>query len=292
MLASLIAGLAIGAAYTAVAVGYNLTWLTSKTVNFAYAAFIVAGMFLSVFLYNAGLPLIVVFAVLALSGAVVAVIEYFTAIRPLEGRGDHAELVTTVGVTTVIQGVILLLSPTEDAVRVPFLGNDDLNVLIAMPGGGRISVAEILLIGIAIAVALLAHFWATRTRSGLAALAQSEDRDAALVLGVRPKRMAFVGFMISGAIGFSLAPFVGPVTFAVVEIAFVLALKGFVVLAIGGMGSQLGALIGGLGLGVVEALVIRFTGSSYQNLAVFIIFIATLLLRPQGLFGHARERVV
>ncbi|MEW1963557.1 branched-chain amino acid ABC transporter permease [Microbacterium sp. NPDC077644] len=292
MLVTLIAGLAIGAAYTMVAVGYNLTWLTSKTVNFAYGAFIVAGMFLSVYLYNAGLPLIIVFAVLALSGSIVAIIEYLIAIRPLEGRGDHAELVTTVGVTTAIQGTILLLSPSEDAVRVPFLNNEGWNAMIPMPGGGRIAVAEIVLIAVSVTVALLAHFWATRTRSGLAALAQSEDRDAALVLGVRPKRMAFVGFMISGAIGFALAPFVGPVTFAVVEIAFMLALKGFVVLAIGGMGSQLGALLGGLGLGLVEALVIRFTGSSYQNLAVFIIFIATLLLRPQGLFGHARERVV
>jgi branched-chain amino acid transport system permease protein len=288
VLVTLISGLAIGAIYTIVAVGYNLTWLTSKVVNFAFGAFIVSGMFLTIWLNGLGFSPILVFGILVAIGSVVATVEYYVAIRPLQDRGDHAELVTTVGVTTVLQGIIFLVAG-DTPLKVPFFISDK---LIEMPGGGRTTWAEMIMVAVGIVVSLAAHFWATRTRSGLAALAQSEDRDAALVLGVRPGRIAVFMFIVSGAMGFFVAPFVGPVTFAVVAIASTLAIKGFVVLAIGGLGSQLGALIGGLALGVIEAVVIRVADASYQQLVVYGIFIAVLLFRPQGLFGEVKERTV
>ncbi|CAN5273915.1 branched-chain amino acid ABC transporter permease [soil metagenome] len=288
MLVTLISGLSLGSIYSLVAVGYNLTMLTSLVANFAYAAFIVTGMYVTVFLYSLGLNFVLIFAILIAIGAIVALIEYLVAIRPIQGRGDHAELVTTVGITTVLQG-LLYLGTAADAQPVPFFGS---NAMIDMFGGGRTSPAELILVVVAVIVALGAHFWATRTRTGLAALSQSEDRDAALILGVHPGRMSFIMFVFSGMLGFALAPFVGPVTFAIVSVASVLAIKGFVVLAIGGVGNQLGALLAGLALGVVEALVIRFTDVAYQNIAVFAIFIAVLLFRPQGLFGVIRERAV
>jgi branched-chain amino acid transport system permease protein len=288
VLITIISGLSLGAIYSLVAVGYNLTMLTSMVANFAYAAFIVTGMYLTVYLYSIGLTPVLIFAILIAVGALVALIEYLAAIRPIQNRGDHAELVTTVGVTTILQGLLYLLT-TGDAQPVPFFANND---LIDVPGGGRTTPADLALIAVAIVIAVGAHLWSTRTRTGLAALAQSEDRDAALILGVRPGRMAIIMFVLSGALGFALAPFVGPVTFAVVGVASVLAIKGFVVLAIGGIGNQLGALIAGLILGIIESLVVRFADVAFQNLAVFLIFIAILLIRPQGLFGQVRERAV
>lgn len=288
MLVTLISGLAIGSIYTIIAVGYNLTWLTSKVVNFAFGAFVVSGMFVTIWLTQLGLSPLFIFGILIAIGSVVATIEYYVAIRPLQGRGDHAELVTTVGITTVLQGLIYLIVG-DTPLKVPFFVS---NELIEMPGGERSTWAEIIMVVVGIVVSLAAHFWATRTRSGLAALAQSEDRDAALILGVRPGRIAVLMFIVSGALGFVVSPFVGPVTFAVAAIAATLAVKGFVVLAIGGIGSQLGALIGGLSLGLIEAIVIRVADSSYQQLVVYAIFIAVLLLRPQGLFGEVKERAV
>lgn len=288
MLVTLISGLATGSIYTIVAVGYNLTWLTAKVVNFAFAMFIVTGMYFTVWMYSLGFNPLAIFAVLIIVGALIALIEYYVAIRPIANRGDHAELVTTVGVTTALQGLILLFN-TSEAIRVPFFGGD---TLIDVFGGGRTSVASIVLIVVAVIIAIGTHLWSTRTRSGLAALAQSEDRNAALVLGVRPARTAFLVFVLSGVLGFVVAPFVGPVTFAIVTIGAVLAIKGFVVLAIGGLGSQFGALVGGLLLGVIEAFVIRFADATYQNPVVYLVFILFLLLRPQGLFGANRERTV
>lgn len=287
MLPALVTGSALGSIYALVAAGYNLTWLTGRVINFAQAAFMVSGMFITVWLYNRGVPAVAVIAILACIGALVAAVEYLVAIWPLQGRGGHNELVTTVGVTTVIEGVILLLV-IEDSLRVPFFGPTH---LIDLPGG-RVAPVEFVLIALALLLCYGAHWWATRTRPGLAALAQAEDRDAALILGLRPGRIAFLGFMTSGVIGFAIAPIVGAMTFAAVGLMALLAVKGFVALAIGGVGSFVGCLVGGVGIGVVESLVSHLADAEYQNLAIFAVFLCALLLRPQGLFGRTRERIV
>lgn len=288
MLATLITGLAIGSIYAVIAVGYNLTWLTSRVINFAYAAFVVTGMFFTVWLYGLGLSFPLILLILVGIGALVALAEYLVAILPLRNRGDHAELVTTVGVTTILQGLIFL-TKAPDGQRVPSVLPTG---LVELFDGSRMGWAEILVIAVTVVVALGAHLWTTRTRTGLAALAQSEDQDAALVLGVRPQRIAIIMFVVSGSLGFVVAPFIGAMTFAVVALAITLAVKGFVVLALGGIGSQLGALVAGLFLGIVEALVLRFTDAVYQNLVIYLIFIFALLVRPQGLFGAVRAREV
>ncbi len=287
MIATLLAGLSTGAVYALVAFGYNLTWLTTRALNFAQGAFMVAGMFLTITMYERGVPFPAALVVLAVAGALVAAVELVLAVRPVLSKDGHGELVTTLGVTIMIQGVILLLV-AEDVRQVPFFGPEG---LIDVPGG-RVAPAELILIGVTVAIGLLAHLYTRRSRAGLAAMALSEDREAAMVLGVNTARFSFVTFMASGALGFVVAPFVGPKTFAIAGLALLLAIKGFVALAVGGLGSQIGALIGGLGVGVVEALVVRGLGADWQNASVFVLFVLVMTLRPRGLFGEVKERTV
>lgn len=288
MLSILISGGAIGLIYSAIAIGYNMTWLTSRVINFAYAAFIVTGMFLSVVLYDKGVPFAVTLLILLATGAALAGLEYVLAILPVMNRGDNAELVTTIGVTTLLQGTIYLFVVSA-ATRVPSITSSN---LISIRGGGNVSWAEILVIAVVLLLGFGMHAWGKYTKTGLAALAQSEDRDAALILGVRPKHIATAMFVTSGMIAFGLAPVVGPVTFAVVGLAIPLAIKGFVALALGGVGSQTGALLGGLTIGILEAVVARHVDVSFQNLSIYILFLSILLLRPQGLFGGVGQRTV
>lgn len=287
MFATILLGLAIGSVYVFVAVGYNLTWLTSRVINFAHGALMVSGVFLTVLLYEKHVPVILVFVILAAVGAILASVELVIAILPIMGRGAHAELVTTVGAMTVIQGIIGLFV-VQASESVPFFGPTKLIHF----SGASLTPDELLLIPLAIVVGLGAHFWATRTRSGLAAVSLSEDRDAALVLGVNTRRFTFFAFMASGAVGLVVAPFVGPQTTAVISLAPTLAVYGFVVLAIAGVGSQLGAIVGGFFIGALQQVVSHEFGPNYQNLAVFAVFLAILMLRPTGLFGERRERVV
>ncbi|MEU0465312.1 branched-chain amino acid ABC transporter permease [Amycolatopsis sp. NPDC006131] len=287
MIATLLSGLALGAVYTLVGIGFNLAWLTTRAINFAQGGFVMAGAFLTVFLHSQGLPAVVIFVLLLAIGALVSAVEYSLAIRPVQTRGEHAELVTTVGFITVIQGVILFFV-SDDALRVPSLVPSG---LIPVPGG-FVSPAELLLVVVAVVVGVAAHLWAWHTRFGLAAMGVSEDREAAMILGVDTTRFSYLTFMASGALGFGVAQVVGPETFAVVSLATLISIKGFVALAIGGFGSNLGALIGGLVVGSAETLVARAFGASWQNTAVFVIFVVLMLLRPRGLFGEAKERVV
>jgi branched-chain amino acid transport system permease protein len=283
----LLAGLALGSVYVLVAIGFNVTWLATRAVNFAQGGFMVAGMFLTVYCAHHGLSAPVTFLILVVVGALVAVATYTVAIRPVQNRGQHAELVTTVGVLTVIQGVILLFV-TEDSQRVPSLLPD---TLIDVPGG-RVSPAELLLIAVAVVIGVAAHLWTRRTQSGLAARGISEDKEAAMVLGVNTLRFSYLAFVASGVLGFGVAQVVGPKTFAIVALAAALSIKGFVVLAIGGFGSNAGALVVGLAVGALEMLVARQLGATWQNTAIFVVFIAVMLARPRGLFGESRERVV
>lgn len=287
MIVTVLSGLALGSVYALIAFGFNLTWLTTRAVNFAQGAFVVAGMFIVVACTAVGLNPIITLVILTVVGAAVAALEYTVAIRPVQKRGDHAELVTTVGVMTVIQGVLLLLL-TQDAEKVPPLVPD---VLIDVPGG-RIAPSDFLLIASAIVVGLGLHWWTRRTRSGLAAMGISQDREAAQVLGVNTLRFSYLSFMASGILGFVGAMVIGPKTFAVVAIAATLTIKGFIALAIGGLGNSLGALTAGLVLGLVEILVARLLGSTWQNVAIFILFITVMMIRPRGLLGEKQERVV
>jgi branched-chain amino acid transport system permease protein len=282
-----LSGLSLGAVYTLVAVGFNLTWLVTRAINFAQGAFMVAGMFLAVYLQDRGFNALTTFLILVLVGAAVAMIEYTVAILPVQKRGDHAELVTTVGALTIIQGVILLLV-AQDALKVPSLLSEE---LIDVPGG-RISPAELLLIVVAVVIGVAAHLWTRHTRSGLAARGISEDKEAAMILGVNTLRFSYIAFIASGVLGFGVAQFVGPKTFAVVALAAALSIKGFVVLAIGGLGSNAGALVVGLAVGVLELSIAREFGSSWQNLTVFLVFITVMVARPRGLFGEQKERAV
>lgn len=287
MIATLLAGLALGAVYTIVAIGFNLSWLPTRTINFAQGSYLVAGMFLTIYCDSLGLPALVTLPILCITGALVGAVVYSIAIRPVQKRGEHAELVTTVGVMTVVQGVILLFA-SEDPQRVPGLVSDR---LIDVPGG-RISVTEVVLIVLAFVVGIGTHLWTRRTRLGIAALGISEDREAAMLLGVNTLRFSYGAFVVAGVLGFGVAQVVGPKTFAVVALATMLSIKGFIALSIGGFGSSLGALLGGLLVGITEAFVARQFGATWQNGTVFVIFIVIMLLRPRGLFGSVKERAV
>ena len=282
------AGLAVGAIYVLVAVGFNIVFVVSGTFNFAQPQFLMVGAFISyTVVVSLKLPVIVALIVGAGIGAIVGAIEEYVAVRPVSGRGVHGELVTTVGASVVIQGSALLIWGA-DPLRVPGMGADHL-VNFA---GGRLSINDLVLIALAVLVALGTHLWFRTSRTGIASLATAEDRTAAQVRGINTKRLSVGAFAVAGALLGCLGSVVAPKTFAVFTLGTVLVLKAFVALALGGFGSFPGALLGGLVVGIVEALAGRYWGASYVNVTIFAVLIAVLMLRPQGLFGTTRERAV
>jgi branched-chain amino acid transport system permease protein len=214
-------------------------------------------------------------------------IEERVAIRLLRPNDLTGQLITTIGAGVLLDGIATLIWGSNP-LQVPFIGSSRPLTLL----GGRVLPDGVTLVVVAVGLALLLHLIAHRTKIGLAALAATEDREAATLKGVNIRLLSIGAFTFAGLIAGLVGVVVGPQTYAYVSVDLVLALNGFVALAIGGFGSQLGVLLGGLIVGVVEELCARWVGPNYQDLIVFALLLTVLMIRPTGLFGTRAERVV
>lgn len=279
-------GLALGAVYALVAIGYNIVFVSSKTFNFAQAQLMMVGAFVAYFgIVILKWPTLLAALLAAIAVGVVAYLEYIAAIRPV--RDPHNILVTTLGASIFLNGATQLIGGGEP-LRVPFFAGDDAIDFL----GGRVYPVEIALIIVVLLLVVGFGIYGRVSLTGLALRGMSEDSEAAQLRGVNIKHLAVMAFIFSGLLAGALGVLVGPKTFAVATLGASLALKGFVVLAIGGFGSMPGTLVGGLLVGLAEALASRYLGGEFANLAVFFILIVILLARPAGLFVRARERSV
>jgi branched-chain amino acid transport system permease protein len=203
------------------------------------------------------------------------------AIRPLSrGRrwiGTSTELITTVAVATALSGLAAVIWGTEP-LAVPFPGETSISFL-----GGEVAPVSLALIGLAIVAGVAIHLWYRHTLTGLACLASAEDRVAAALRGIRVRRLSLGSFGAAGALAGIVGLLAAPVTYAFYSLGNTLALSGFVALALGGLGSQLGCLIGGFLTGVVGALSARYIGGNYQDIATFVLLLLALGIRPGGL---------
>jgi branched-chain amino acid transport system permease protein len=272
--------------YALVAIGYNIVFVSSKTFNFAQAQLMMVGAFVAYFgIVILKWPTLLAALLAAIAVGVVAYLEYIAAIRPV--RDPHNILVTTLGASIFLNGATQLIGGGEP-LRVPFFAGDDAIDFL----GGRVYPVEIALIIVVLLLVVGFGIYGRVSLTGLALRGMSEDSEAAQLRGVNIKRLAVMAFIFSGLLAGALGVLVGPKTFAVATLGASLALKGFVVLAIGGFGSMPGTLVGGLLVGLAEALASRYLGGEFANLAVFFILIVILLARPAGLFVRARERSV
>ncbi|MES2172275.1 MAG: branched-chain amino acid ABC transporter permease [Actinomycetota bacterium] len=285
MITSLWAGLATGSIYTLIAIGYNITLTTAGVLNFAYANIVMIGAFVAVSGLALGLPIWAIFILAALVGAIVATAEERVAVRFLP-KGDHAELITTIGASTVLTGATALIWGNT-ALRVDLFPQVPLQLF-----GGSVQPNSIILIIAALVLGVGLHFFNTRTKFGLASLAHAFDRESTMLRGVNVRWLSIVAFAASGALGGLIGPLVGMTTTATPFIAITLAIKGFIALYCGGVGSQAGAIIGGFGIGIIEALANLWLGPNYGDFAVFAVFLAILLIRPQGIVGTRMLRSV
>lgn len=288
MVTTIWAGLSIGAVYAIVAIGYNIVFIGSRVFNFAQAQFVMIGAFIGVVAgEQLGLPLWLTIVGCALAGGLIGALEEVLAVRWLRGRGAHNELVTTLGVATLLSGIALVIFGSDPR-RVSYFADSAPIELL----GGRLLPVEGLVILAAIAAALAVGLLTRHTTIGLASLATSEDRQAGALRGINASMLAVGSFVVAGALIAALGPLIAAKTFASYHLGDLLAVKAFVAVAIGGFGSYAGALIGGFGVGLLEVFSARYLGSEWQNITVFLLLLAVLLFIPHGVLGKSTGREV
>jgi branched-chain amino acid transport system permease protein len=279
-------GLSVGAIYALTALAYTIVCIPSGTFNFAQAFFVMLGAFLAyTTLVSWHLPWIVAVIVCGAVAGAAGYVEEWTALRPIRGKGTHAELVTTVGFGFLLTGISQLIWGTSP-LQVPFIGS---NTPFSL-AGGRVRPDDVALIITAVVVALGLWFFSRRSLTGLASLAAAQDREAASLKGVNVNRLSGWAVVLACCLSGVVGPLIAPETYAVTSLATSLVIVAFVAVVLGGFGSFIGAAVGGFAMGLVEALGGRYLNVNYGNILVLAVLVAVLLLRPNGIFGATATR--
>jgi branched-chain amino acid transport system permease protein len=282
-------GLALGAIYVLVAVTLNIVFLPSGVFNFAEPQILTFGTFVA-YMATASLRVPVIVSLLlgaAICGALGLIVEVTAIHKLLASRSASSTLVTTVGASVAIEGVILVIWGTTPQTAQSFISDRIVTFLQA-----RLTIDQYAIIALAIVLPALVALVTRKTLIGLSSLAAAEDRDAATLRGINVGRLTITSFLIAGAISGILGTVVASTTDVSYDLGDTLVLKAFLAMAIGGFGSQLGAVIGGFIVGLAEAIAGRYLGEDYTIIVLFVLLLAVLMLRPNGIFGRYRERVV
>ena len=306
----LVNGVTLGSVYALVALGFSMVYGILKLLNLAHGDVVMVGAFLGWgilgWLGGAESPSVAVWLLISLMvlGAMVGcgflgvAIERF-AYRPLRRAPRIAPLISALGVSFFLQNSVLLL-----------FGGDfrsyDTDFLVDVDVGldwGPLVVWVMRIVVIFSALGMMLGLWllVTRTQFGKAMRATAFDREAAAMMGIDVDRVIVRTFFIGSALAGAAGVLIGLVFFQINHfMGFNYGLKGFTAAVVGGIGSIPGAMVGGLLLGLVEALSVGyiedFTGgrlnSSFRDLVVFSILVVFMLLRPQGLFGQKEVKKV
>lgn len=282
----LLAGISVGAVYALIALGLNLTFWTTKTLNFGQGSLMMLCAMLTVFISSQGVAItLAVVGSLAVVAALGMFIERWTVRPSLQSSGGSMGwVVSTLGFGIFLQGMAAKYFGSQ-AVAFPdvvFNAQDFVTLF-----GQYISLQYLVVLAVAVALILAFELFIRRTVWGQAVHAVSLDPELALVQGIPVRRLILGSFMLSsilaGVAGVLIAQIGGTVDPA---FGFDLVLLGFVAAVLGGMGSSLGALAGGLLVGVISKLVGGYVSTAAEHGIAFALLMLALAVRPQGLFGR------
>lgn len=284
LLQLVIAGLKNGSIYALLALGFTIVFAATNVINFAQGEFYMLGGMLAVFAFDVmGLPLLVAVPLAVAAVTLVGLLFELLAIRPRKDAEPMALVIITVG------GSLVLSSLARHA-----FGSDALPLPEFTPGpsiavaGAAIERQTLWIWGIVVlAVAGLSWLY-SKTRLGRAMRACMQNREAARLVGIDPARVVLISFALAAALGALAGVAVTPLTSTRFDIGAGIAVKGFAAAILGGLGSPLAAVAGGLVLGLIEQAVIPFS-SAGKDVVALVVLLAVLFVRPQGLFGRNRK---
>lgn len=280
-------GLTVGAVYALVALGFTIIYNASDVVNFAQGEFVMIGGMATVFISAAGVPLPLA-ALLAIVAAIcVGLLLQRLAIEPARGASPVTLIIITIGASIFLRGVAQIVFDKQFHKLEPFTGDDPLIV-----GGASILPQSFWVLGGAIAIFVVLWVFFSKTLIGKAVLATSANRLAARLVGIDTGKIMALAFALSAAIGAVAGVLITPITLTSYDVGTLLALKGFASAMLGGIGNPLGAVVGGLLVGLLEAFGAGYVSSDYKDAIAFVVILLTLFVMPAGLFGRTSvERV-
>ena len=297
LLQQTINGLSLGAMYSLLALGFTLVYGILELINFSHFNVFMVGSFIALFVLQSfglsgqeviltGLPLVGVLlaaflVTMVFSGALGVVIERL-CLRPLRNVKGPAAMITTIGVSYILFNVILLT-----------VGADSKNFPNPLPsirwqiGGAMLDFRVVLIWAIALLLMGTLYMFVQRSRIGKAMRATAQDAEAARMMGVEVDKVIimafFLGSALAGAGGLIFGLYYNFTSFI---IGFTAGLRAFTAAVLGGIGNVPGAMVGGVLIGLIEAMGGQFIATAWTDVIIFSILVLVLVFKPAGLFGR------
>lgn len=280
-------GLTAGSIYALVALGFSIIFNASRVINFAQGEFVMIGGMSAVSLVSVGAPMpLAIVGAVGIAAGVGLLLEKL-ALRRAPGAGVVTLIIITIGASIFLRGFAQLVWGKGLHTLRPLSGERPIAAF-----GATILPQSLWVLGVTLAIVAALSWFFRRTLLGKAMLGTAHNRLAAQLVGIDVGKVLFASFGLAAALGAIAGVLIAPIAFTSYDVGVMLGLKGFAAAILGGLGSFPGAIAGGLALGLLESLGAGFVSSAYKDVIAFVIILAVLFFRPDGLLGsRSVERV-
>ncbi len=283
-LQSLISGVLIGGVYALIGIGLTIIFGVMRVINFAHGEIMMIGMYMTYFLFTLfGIdPFVSVLITIPLMFVFGALLQKLFINRVL-GALPQNQILLTIGLGLILSNSMMLAFTSDYKILTTSYSSSSYRL-------AGLSVSKPLAISFLITVVITALlYWFLRnTDTGQAIRATAQDREAAQLMGINVKRMSILAFGIGASMAGTAGALISPTYYIFPQVGSAFTLKAFVITVLGGMGSVVGATLGGVIIGVVESMSAAYISSEWKDVVVFAIFLLVLLVKPSGLMGTSR----
>jgi len=283
-LQSALSGILVGGVYALIGIGLTMIFGVMRVINFAHGDLLMLGMYLTWLIFtNLGLDpyvsLVITAPLLFLWGAFLQKVF----INRVLGALPQNQILLTIGLGLMMSNAVMLIFTSDYQILTTSYSSSSFDLL-------GLSVSQPLLYSFLVTVGITAAlFWfLSKTDTGQAIRATAQDRDAAQLMGINVKRMSVLAMGLGTALAGTAGALLAPTYYIFPQVGGPFTLKAFVVVVLGGMGSIVGATLGGVLIGVTESLSAVYIASGLKELVVYVLFLLVLLFKPAGLLGKSR----
>ena len=284
----LVSGLATGAIYALIAVGFTLLWQTSQTINFAQGEFVMLPAFFILIAMNYGAPFWLACLIgIAVSVVVLGITFKFIIVDPMLKHGVLPLVISSIALALFLKEAVKDFYSSQAQPFPVLVDAADVHVF-----GAVISSQSLAVLAVAIATVVGMTFLLNKTRLGRMMQATAQNPTLARILGVPVRRMVLYTFLLNAVLCAIASILISPIYLAKFTNGETLGMAAFLAAIIGGFNQVRGAILGGVILGILDNLSAAYLSSQYRSAFPLLILIVVILVRPQGLLGRVEERTV
>jgi branched-chain amino acid transport system permease protein len=281
---SLLSGVLIGGVYALIGIGLTIIFGVMRIINFAHGDIMMIGMYLTYNLFTlAGIdPFLSIVITIPIMFAFGAVLQKLFINRVLNALPQN-QILLTIGLGLIMSNTMMLIYTSDYKILSTSYSSSSVSIF-------GISISEPLAISFVITAAITAllYWFFMRTDTGQAIRATAQDREAAQLMGINVKRMSMIAFGMGASLAGTAGALISPTYYIFPQIGSTFTLKAFVITVLGGMGSIMGATLGGILIGMAESMGAVYISSGWKDVVVFVLFLLVLVFKPAGLLGKSR----